>query len=221
MKKEEIVKKIRVFLGIVKEKFQTAKLADGSEISFDSLEINREVYDADGNALKEGEYILEDGTKFVVDENGVIKEIVKPNGEETKEEVVEEMADGESKGNGEDKPKVDANGNPITQATPDSDPDTNDAAKDNKPKEEPTNDPSAPAVEDRIAQLENKVDELYEMLLAITEKIQASDNRVEETVEEFKKLKSQPSATPLHFNKSEEDTPKTRIEKLKMLKNNK
>ena len=183
MKKEEILKKIRVFLGIMKEEFQTAKLADGSEISFDSLEINREVYDADGNSLKEGEYVLEDGTKFTVDENGVIKEIVEPNGEETKEEVVsEEMAE---------------------------------------PTEPTVEEPATPDYEERIAQLENKVDELYEMLLAITEKIQASDNRVEETVEEFKKLKSQPSATPLHFNKSEEDAPMTRIEKLKMLKNNK
>lgn len=185
MKKEEIVKKIKVFLGIVKEQFQTAKLADGSEISFDSLEINREVYDADGNSLKGGEYVLEDGTKFVVDENGVIKEIVEPNGEETKEEVVsEEMAE----------PTVEET---VVEA------------------------PAAHDYEERIAQLENKIDELYEMLLAITEKIQASDNRVEETVEEFKKLKSQPSATPLHFNKSEEDAPLSRIEKLKMLKNNK
>lgn len=188
MKKEEILKKIRVFLGIVKEEFQTAKLADGSEISFDSLEINREVYDADGNSLKEGEYVLEDSTKFIVDENGVIKEIVEPNGEETKEEVVtEEMAE-------------------PTEPTV----------------EEPAvEEPATPDYEERITQLENKIDELYEMLLAITEKIQASDNRVEETVEEFKKLKSQPSATPLHFNKSEEDAPMTRIEKLKMLKNNK
>lgn len=185
MKKEEITKKIKVFLGIVKEKFQTAKLADGSEVSFDSLEINHEVYDADGNALKEGEYVLEDGRKFVVDENGVIKEIVEPNGEETKEEVVsEEMSE-------------------PTEPTV----------------EETVEEPTTPNYEDRIAQLENKIDELYEMILAITEKIQASDNRVEETVEEFKKFKSQPSATPLHFNKSEEDTPMTRIEKLKMLKN--
>lgn len=193
MKKEEITKKIKVFLGIVKEKFQTAKLTDGSEISFDSLEIDREVYDADGNTLKEGEYVLEDGTKFVVDGNGIIKEIVEPKDEETKEESKTEAMSEENK----------------------------DAESEKLATDEPTNDLSDVSVEDRITQLENKVDELYELLLAITEKIQVSDTKVEETVEEFKKLKSQPSATPLHFAKSEEDAPMTRIEKLKMLKNNK
>lgn len=192
MKKEEITKKIKVFLGIVKDKFQTAKLTDGSEISFDSLEIDREVYDADGNALKEGEYVLEDGTKFVVDGNGIIKEIVEPKDEETKDESKTEAMSEENKD-----------------------------AEAEKPTTEPTNDLSDVSVEDRITQLENKVDELYELLLAITEKIQVSDTKVEETVEEFKKLKSQPSATPLHFAKSEGDAPMTRIEKLKMLKNNK
>lgn len=196
MKKEEITKKIKVFLGIVKEKFQTAKLTDGSEISFDSLEIDREVYDADGNTLKEGEYVLEDGTKFVVDGNGIIKEIVEPKDEETKDESKTEAMSEEA-----EKPK--------------------DAEAEKPATDEPTNDLSDVSVEDRITQLENKVDELYELLLAITEKIQVSDTKVEETVEEFKKLKSQPSATPLHFAKSEEDAPMTRIEKLKMLKNNK
>lgn len=199
MKKEEITKKIKVFLGIVKEKFQTAKLTDGSEISFDSLEIDREVYDADGNALKEGEYVLEDGTKFVVDGNGIIKEIVEPKDEKTKDESKTEAMSEENKDAEAEKPTADAE----------------------KPTNEPTNDLSNVSVEDRLAQLENKVDELYELLLAITEKIQVSDTKVEETVEEFKKLKSQPSATPLHFAKSEEDSTMTRIEKLKMLKNNK
>ena len=76
----KLAKKIKVLLGMVKEEFEKAVLADGSEVSFDALEINREVYDAEGNPLAEGEYTLEDGTKITVDVNGVIKEIEKPDG---------------------------------------------------------------------------------------------------------------------------------------------
>ena len=80
---------------MVKSEFETALLTDGSEISFDALEINREVYDAEGNSLPEGEYTLEDGTKIGVDENGIIKTITRPNGETEKEEVVVEAEEAE------------------------------------------------------------------------------------------------------------------------------
>lgn len=190
MDKNKIINKIKVFLGIVKEKFESLTLQNGGVVTLESLEINREVYDAEGNPLTAGEYILEDGTKFTVDENGVIKEIERPDGEETKEEVVtEEMAE--------------------------------------EPVEEPVEEPTKPSLEDRVdaleaenTQLKQQMDEMYEILLAITEKLQAGETKVEETIEEFKKFKAQPSATPLHFNKEQEDTPKRRIDVLKQFKNN-
>lgn len=214
MDKKVIINKIKVFLGMVKEKFETLKLQDGVEISTEALEINREVFDAEGNPLTAGEYILEDGTKFTVDENGVIKEIERPDGEETKEEVVTEEMGDESKAEGTGKPTTDT-GKPENAEEKPADP-----ASKSEPTDEPTNDPSAPGVEDRLNMLEQKVDEMYEILLAITEKLQAGETKVEETIEEFKKFKAQPSATPLHFNKEQEDTPKRRIDVLKQFKNN-
>lgn len=175
----KIVKKIKVLLGMVKEQFETAKLADGSEISFDALEVNREVYDAEGNSLPAGEYILEDGTKIELDENGVIKEIEKKDGEVEKEEVVEEMAE-------------------ETETTETETTETETTETVEQPVEEPD---KVKELEERVESIEKAVNEIYEMVLRISEKLKEEEVKVTETVEEFSRLKSQPSAEPIHFGK--------------------
>lgn len=192
MNKDSIVQKIKVFLGMVKGKFQSIKLEDGTEYSVEKLEVGAELLDAEGNVVSDGEYITEDGTKITVAEGKIsnIEVAEEAKCEEPTEEKEEVKAEGEEPV-AETEPVVEA---PVA--------------------EEDTITP-------RVEQLESKVDELYEMILAITEKMQESDTKVEETVEEFKKFKSQPSATPLYFGKTQEDAPMSRIEKLKALKNNK
>lgn len=268
MDKQKILHKIKVMLGLVKDQFATAKLESGEEISFDALEINREVYDAEGNPLTAGDYTLEDGTKITVDENGVIKEIVLPDGEEKKEEVVTEEMDETDPA----KPETAEPTKPEEPTTPDAEKAgeanepvivvvENEDGKEFKVKlvegasisksfkdgeytdkdgkytvtvkggrvagwvENTTETAPGEAVgkplEDRVSELEQQVDDLYNIVLTLTEKMQGSETKIEETVAEFKKIKAQPSATPVHFGKEVTDTPMSRIEKLKSLKLNK
>lgn len=307
------IKKIKVLLGMVKAEFATARLADGSEISFDSLEINREVYDAEGNSLTAGEYTLEDGTKITVDENGVIKEIEKADGETEKEEVVDEMAEEPKGDEGNEEPKpedskgdegnevvvvkidgvgevklvndgnvyYDANGNPIEgeykdvdnkyivvikggkvvawkpleqPATPATEETTEiyvldangkkirvplkegytlkiedgeytdiegkyvvtvkegkvsgwrtekapEAPADKTPENKPVN----ADLEARLTELENKVDELYNLILKLTEEQREKEVRIEEIKEEFASIKANPSASPVFVEKPAEE----------------
>lgn len=252
------IKKIKVLLGMVKQEFETARLMDGSEISFVSLEINREVYNADGEPLKEGEYTLEDGTIIVVDLNGVIKEIRKADGETEKEEVVEEMAD--------EKPAEDTN-DPDTVKPSDEETETvvtvkvvhpddpNKIVKVNVKEGEKVNLPSgqytdtegnyiiavengkvvkyrslkAPesvistdddvAIKKELADLESKVDEMYNILLQIADREREREERIETIKEEFANIKANPSAQPLFVSTSNESKPLSKIEKLKRLKN--
>lgn len=324
------IKKLKVLLGMVKAEFATAKLVDGSEISFDALEINREVYDADGNPLKEGTYKLEDGRIITVDANGVIKSIENPATDEvTKEEVVsEKMAESKAdEGNGEEgeteddgkksdeggeavvitvegvgevtlandgKVYLDENGNkiegeytdvdgkykviikggkvvewkaieqpaqPDTQTNPEvvyvlnednkkykvtlkegatvklKDGDYTDVEgeyivtikggqvsgwRNAKAPEAPTTDGELVEkrqLEDRVKDLESKVDEIYNLLLQISEREREKEERITEIKEEFAQIKSNPSASPVFVGSTNEDKPLSRIEKLKRLKN--
>lgn len=188
MKKEQVIKKIKVLLGMVKAEFETAKLADGPEISFDSLEINREVYDSEGNALKAGKYVLEDGTKIEVDENGVIKEIERPDGEETKEEIVtEEMACGEKK------EELAEETEETTEETKEETTETTEETK-----EETKEEPEYVSKSD-FDELAKSVSDLYEMVLAIAEKVTANEEAVNETKAEFSKLANSDSTEPVHY----------------------
>ena len=200
MNKESIVSKIKLFLGMVKGEFQTVKLEDGTEYSVEKLEVGAELLDSEGNVVADGEYKTEDGTIITVSE-GKITEIKTPDEMECKEPEEESTLPDGTAGKEEDKEPVKAE-----EETP--------VVED---EETPTEDTITP----RVEALEQKIDELYEMILAITEKMKESETKVEETVQEFKQIKSQPSATPLHFGKTEQDAPMSRIEKLKALKNNK
>lgn len=193
MKKEQVIKKIKVLLGMVKAEFETAKLADGSEVSFDSLEINREVYDSEGNALKAGEYVLEDGTKIEVDVNGVIKEIERPDGEETKEEIVtEEMACGDKKEElAETEETSEAE---VTEETKEETTETSEAEVTEETKEEPEY-----VSKSDFDELSKSVSDLYEMVLAIAEKVAANEEAVNETKAEFSKLANSDSTEPVHY----------------------
>lgn len=322
------IKKIKVLLGMVKQEFATAKLIDGSEISFDSLEINREVYDAEGNPLAEGEYTLEDGTRIEVDVNGVIKEIEKADGETEKEEVVTEMAEEEPKGDeGNEEPKpedpkgdegnevivvkidgvgdvalandgkvyVDENGNKIEGEYKDVDnkyfvvikggkvvawkpleqPETEEiteiyvlnadgkkirvplkegyvlkigdgeytdiegeyvvTVKEGKvagwkstkapevpePNVKPESKPVTADLEARLTEVENKVDELYNLILKLTEEQREKEVRIEEIKEEFASIKANPSASPVFMNEPKNDATVSRVQRLKDLKSRK
>jgi predicted RNA-binding protein len=102
MKAIEIVNQIKDVLGIEmsEEKVQLAsmKLENGTEIEFETLEKDSEVFiksdEGDAIPMPEGEYILEDSRILVVESEGVIAEI--KDAEETPaEEAPEEEAPAE------------------------------------------------------------------------------------------------------------------------------
>lgn len=192
----KLAKKIKVLLGMVKEEFEKAVLADGREVSFDALEINREVYDAEGNPLAEGEYTLEDGIKITVDVNGVIKEIERPDGETEKEEVVEEMAE---------------------ETTETETVETTETTETETEKPDRTEE-----FESRIAALEQSVSDLYEMVLKMAENQRTNEEKVEETIQEFSKIKSEPQTAPLHFgSETKQDEELSAVDKFLKFKHNK
>jgi len=100
MKAIEIVNQIKDVLGIEmsEEKVQLAsmKLENGTEIEFESLEKDSEVFikSEDGEAIPmpEGEYILEDSRILVVESEGIISEVkdADPAEEAPAEEAPEE-----------------------------------------------------------------------------------------------------------------------------------
>lgn len=226
----KIVKKIKVLLGMVKEQFETARLADGSEISFDSLEINREIYDSEGNPLASGEYTLEDGTKIEVDENGVVKEIERPDGEVEKEEVVTEMEEEPVAKVDTDTTVTDAGKNENGKPTDNGDAkevvtETTETTETVVVPEETSVEEKIKVLEGRVDSLEKALDECYELILRISEKMKEEEVKVTETVEAFSKLKSQPSAEPIHFGKQtikeEKTSPAERFLQLKQTLKNK
>lgn len=201
MKKEQVIKKIKVLLGMVKSEFETAKLADGSEISFDALEINREVYDSEGNALAEGEYVLDDGTKIEVDANGVIKEIELPDGEETKEEIVTEEMSCDDK-------KKEELAEETTEETETKE-ETTETTEETETKGE-----TEYVSKSDFDELAKEVGQIYEMVLAVAEKVAANEEAVNETKAEFKKLADSDSTEPVHYQ-NELSTKLDRINQMK------
>ena len=199
MNKKQIISKIKVLLGMVKEEFATAKLADGSEISFDSLEINREVYDSEGNPLPAGEYVLEDGTKLTLDENGVIKEIETADSETKEEIVTEELACGEPKEKKEEK--------------------LEDVVEEKV--EEKVEEPDSAveyATKDDVEEIKREIEDIYAMLLQLTEQQTIMSNDFRTTKESFNKYLEQPSTQTV--TRPNVTTFENKFEKIKKLKHN-
>lgn len=84
--------KLKVLLGIAKNQF--GKIAsDKAEIFYDGeeLKVETRVYDAEGNAIPDGEY--SDGSKVYVIADSVVTEIRPVEEEKVEEEKTEEMAE--------------------------------------------------------------------------------------------------------------------------------
>ena len=109
MNSNETIKKIKVMLGMetaeavvvpeaaskatVEVTLSEGKLADGTVVSYDRLEVGGllSTVDAEGTAVPAtaGEYELEDGTKVTVAEGGIIETVVMPKAPEAETEVPE------------------------------------------------------------------------------------------------------------------------------------
>lgn len=196
--------KLKVLLGIAKNQF--GKVAtDKAEVFYDGeeLKVETRVYDAEGNAIPDGEY--KDENNIYVIKESVVTEI-RPV-EKVEEEKTEE----------------------TTTTTETTEEKTEEMAEDDIVEEtteeivEETNAPEAPSMEERVAALEKVVEELYEEIREMKVREVESVAKNEEIIREFSAMRSTPSAKSVTAGDNQESKEfacdgKRKLEKLKELK---
>lgn len=196
--------KLKVLLGIAKNQF--GKIAsDKAEIFYDGeeLKVETRVYDAEGNAIPDGEY--SDGSKVYVIADSVVTEIRPVEEEKVEEEKTETTTTTETT---EEKTEEMAENDIVEETTEEI--------------VEETIAPEGPSMEERIAALEKVVEELYEEIREMKVREVESVAKNEEIIREFSAMRSTPSAKSVTSGNSETKEfacdGKRKLEKLKELK---
>lgn len=196
--------KLKVLLGIAKNQF--GKIAsDKAEIFYDGeeLKVETRVYDAEGNAIPDGEY--SDGSKVYVIADSVVTEIRPVEEEKVEEEKTETTTTTETT---EEKTEEMAENDIVEETTEEI--------------VEETIAPEAPSMEERVAALEKVVGELYEEIREMKVREVESVAKNEEIIREFSAMRSTPSAKSVTSGNSETKEfacdGKRKLEKLKELK---
>lgn len=196
--------KLKVLLSIAKKQF--GKIAsDKAEIFYDGeeLKVETRVYDAEGNAIPDGEY--SDGSKVYVIADSVVTEIRPVEEEKVEEEKTETTTTTETT---EEKTEEMAENDIVEETTEEI--------------VEETIAPEAPSMEERVAALEKVVEELYEEIRQMKAREVESVAKNEEIIREFSAMRSTPSAKSVTSGNSETKEfacdGKRKLEKLKELK---
>lgn len=196
--------KLKVLLGIAKNQF--GKIAsDKAEIFYDGeeLKVESRVYDAEGNAIPDGEY--SDGSKVYVIADSVVTEIRPVEEEKVEEEKTETTTTTETT---EEKTEEMAEDDIVEETTEEI--------------VEETIAPEGPSMEERVAALEKVVEELYEEIREMKVREVESVAKNEEIIREFSAMRSTPSAKSVTSGNSETKEfacdGKRKLEKLKELK---
>lgn len=196
--------KLKVLLGIAKNQF--GKIAsDKAEIFYDGeeLKVETRVYDAEGNAIPDGEY--SDGSKVYVIADSVVTEIRPVEEEKVEEEKTETTTTTETT---EEKTEEMAEDDIVEETTEEI--------------VEETIAPEGPSMEERVAALEKVVEELYEEIREMKVREVESVAKNEEIIREFSAMRSTPSAKSVTSGNSETKEfacdGKRKLEKLKELK---
>ena len=194
--------KLKVLLGIAKNQF--GKIAsDKAEIFYDGeelkVEVETRVYDAEGNAIPDGEY--SDGSKVYVIADSVVTEIRPVEEKKVEEEKTETTTTTETTEEKTEEIIVEETTEEIV---------------------EETIAPEAPSMEERVAALEKVVEELYEEICEMKVREVESVAKNEEIIREFSAMRSTPSAKSVTSGNSETKEfacdGKRKLEKLKELK---
>ena len=196
--------KLKVLLGIAKNQF--GKIAsDKAEIFYDGeeLKVETRVYDAEGNAIPDGEY--SDGSKVYVIADSVVTEIRPVEEEKVEEEKTETTTTTETT---EEKTEEMAEDDIVEETTEEI--------------VEETIAPEGPSMEERVAALEKVVEELHEEIREMKVREVESVAKNEEIIREFSAMRSTPSAKSVTSGNSETKEfacdGKRKLEKLKELK---
>lgn len=193
--------KLKVLLRIAKNQF--GKIAsDKAEIFYDGeeLKVETRVYDAEGNAIPDGEY-KDENNIYVINESVVTE--IRP-AEKVEEEKTEE----------------------TTTTTTTTEEKTEEMAEEEVVEETTETEvvaaPEGPSMEERVAALEKVVEELYEEIRQMKVREVESVAKNEEIIREFSAMRSTPSAKSVTASGNQEKEfacdGKRKLEKLKELK---
>ena len=203
--------KLKVLLGIAKNQF--GKIAsDKAEIFYDGeeLKVETRVYDAEGNAIPDGEY--SDGSKVYVIADSVVTEIRPVEEEKVEEEKTETTTTTETT---EEKTETTEEKTETPTTTETTEEKTEEIV-------EETIAPEGPSMEERVAALEKVVEELHEEIREMKVREVESVAKNEEIIREFSAMRSTPSAKSVTSGNSETKEfacdGKRKLEKLKELK---
>lgn len=184
-KSDEIINAIKIMLGMekaVKEEFMNTKLEDGTNVTFDALEIGSAFFIKTDSETKvpapEGDYTLKDGTVVTVGPDNLINKVTLPNApvnETPAEEVVTEDMPVEETPTEEVEVEVET---PETEI-----------------------DPKVAELETKISDLEKKLAEILAKMDEMNIQFSKQENKIEE-------IANEPATTPVHFSKTVTDSDK-------------
>lgn len=199
--------KLKILLGIAKNKFGKVE-TETAEIFYDgdTLAVETRVYDAEGNAIPDGEY--KDENNIYVIKESVVTEI-RP-AEKVEEEKTETTTTTETETT-EEKTEEMAEEEVVEETT-------------ETTETEPVAEPEGPAIEERVKALEEIVESLYEEIRQMKVREVESVAKNEEIIREFSAMRSKPSAESVTRGGSGESNnfacdDERKADKLKALKN--
>lgn len=206
------IDKLRVLLGIVKNTFSKKTTENGIEIFFDGddLVVDTVVYDAEGNAIPDGNYT--DGDTIYTIKDSKVASITEK--EEVKEVEKEEVVEVENACGDDEEKKIETAEEVVEEK---------EEVTEEKVEEPKTDEPTNTELLGRIEALEKAFEEMFLVVKDMKEKETENITKQEEIIREFSQIKRSPTAESItKDNSTKEFNEKSSLsDKLNFLKQNK
>lgn len=206
------IDKLRVLLGIVKNTFSKKTTENGIEIFFDGddLVVDTVVYDAEGNAIPDGDYT--DGDTIYTIKDSKVASITEK--EEVKEVEKEEVVEVENACGDDEEKKIETAEEVVEEK---------EEVTEEKVEEPKTDEPTNTELLGRIEALEKAFEEMFLVVKDMKEKETENITKQEEIIREFSQIKRSPTAESItKDNSTKEFNEKSSLsDKLNFLKQNK
>lgn len=207
------IDKLRVLLGIVKNTFSKKTTENGIEIFYDGddLVVDAVVYDAEGNAIPDGEYT--DGDTIYTIKDSKVASITEK--EEVKEVEKEEVVEVENACGDDEEKKIETAEEEVVEEK--------EEVTEEKVEEPKTDEPTTTELLGRIEALEKAFEEMFLVVKDMKEKETENITKQEEIIREFSQIKRSPTAESITKDNStkEFNGKMTLSDKLNFLKENK
>lgn len=206
------IDKLRVLLGIVKNTFSKKTTENGIEIFFDGddLVVDTVVYDAEGNAIPDGDYT--DGDTIYTIKDSKVASITEK--EEVKEVEKEEVVEVENACGDDEEKKIETAEEVVEEK---------EEVTEEKVEEPKADEPTNTELLGRIEALEKAFEEMFLVVKDMKEKETENITKQEEIIREFSQIKRSPTAESItKDNSTKEFNEKSSLsDKLNFLKQNK